>query len=307
MKEFPTEQQVVRLGPVAIGGQPGERPTVVIPSFFYNGHQVVTDPDAGIIDAAAFQEEFQAVAEMAQDLGNPLVVDVVASSASAMDAYVRFMADHTEVPLFLDGTNDEVRIAGVRTANEIGIADRVVYNSIGAEITPQGLTAIQEMGVKTALLLAFDQEHYAPGKRMDLIRGSAEHPGGMVQMAREAGVEQLLVDTAVMDIPAVTFAAAIADQVKSELGLPVGCGPHNAITIWRHKKKYGKPGQALAEAAVVNYVQTLGGADFILTGNAKSTLAVLPSIALVDGMQAYYRKRVAKKPVEAGGPMKNFL
>ena len=54
MFRFETEQQVCQVGSVTFGGQPGEYPTVIIPSIFQKGDQIFEGGDvAGIEDLVA--------------------------------------------------------------------------------------------------------------------------------------------------------------------------------------------------------------------------------------------------------------
>jgi len=48
MFKFDKEQKVFDLGGTTIGGQPGEYPTVLFGSMFYNRHKIVTDEDKGV-------------------------------------------------------------------------------------------------------------------------------------------------------------------------------------------------------------------------------------------------------------------
>ncbi|MBC7131437.1 tetrahydromethanopterin S-methyltransferase subunit H, partial [Candidatus Bathyarchaeota archaeon] len=56
MFKFNTPQQVFEIGNVKVGGQPGETPTVLIASIFYEGHHIVKDPDKGEFDAKAAED-----------------------------------------------------------------------------------------------------------------------------------------------------------------------------------------------------------------------------------------------------------
>jgi len=59
MHAFKREQKVCRIGGVEVGGQPGERPVVLVGSIFFAGHRIVRDPVRGLFDgerAAALLE-----------------------------------------------------------------------------------------------------------------------------------------------------------------------------------------------------------------------------------------------------------
>jgi tetrahydromethanopterin S-methyltransferase subunit H len=50
---FAKDQSVVNVAGVKIGGQPGEKPTALCGTTFYQGHRIVEDEDESIFDDLA--------------------------------------------------------------------------------------------------------------------------------------------------------------------------------------------------------------------------------------------------------------
>lgn len=85
--------------------------------------------------------------------------------------------------------------------------------------------------MKSSRLLAFSMKKIWPEGRIDVLKGY-ENRRGLIDLAHEAGVVNLLVDTAVLDLASIGLAANVIHLVKAELGLPSGCAPCNATTTW---------------------------------------------------------------------------
>ncbi len=119
----------------------------------------------------------------------------------------------------------------------------------------------------------------------------------------KANIENLLIDTAVLDLPSICINAETTKLVKNELGLPTGFAPSNAAYGWNYVKKFGKSSRCGAIASLMTYCAT-AGSDFILFGPIKFAKCVIPSIALISGINSYYRKRILRKKISDRNPMK---
>ena len=74
MHIFPCEQKVFRAGQVEIGGEPGQRPTVLVGSLFYQGHKAVVDPKVGEFDAEKVETDMQLMLEWSDKTALPVNV-----------------------------------------------------------------------------------------------------------------------------------------------------------------------------------------------------------------------------------------
>ena len=54
--EFNVPQKTFEIGNVRVGGQPGVRPTVLVGSMFYHGHNVILDEDRGEFNREAAEK-----------------------------------------------------------------------------------------------------------------------------------------------------------------------------------------------------------------------------------------------------------
>jgi tetrahydromethanopterin S-methyltransferase subunit H len=273
--EFKSEQQTFEVGGVRTGGQPGFLPTVMIGSVFYHGHKIFIDEDRDEFDRDEAAKRIRLQEEFSRRTGNPGMLDVVGATPEALQSHLEFAASVTEMPLLLDGTTSDVRLAGLEYVAAAGLGDRVVYNSIQPGIDSDELTAIREAGVECALILSYYLQDFTAKGRVQAVRE-------LLPQVHEAGIEKLIVDTCVMDLATLGQACSAIFDVKDEFGLPCGGGVHNAVAMWRGlKSKMGqqaeKPCVASACAAAVAV-----GADFVLYGPVEDAKYVFPAVAMID-------------------------
>jgi len=275
LMDFAAEQQTFEIGNIKIGGQPGARPTVLIGSAFYHGHNIIIDEDRGEFDRDEAAKRIQLQEDFSQRTGNPGMLDVVGATPEALPKHLEFAASVTDMPLLLDGTTTDVRMAGLEYVAKAGLGDRIVYNSIQPGIDDEELAAIRDSGVKCALLLTYYLQDFSAKGRVQAVRE-------MLPRIHAAGIENVIVDTCVMDLATMGQACSAIHDIKDEFGLPAGGGVHNAVAMWKGlKKKMGdqavKPCIASVSAAAVAV-----GADFLLYGPVEDSKYVFPAVAMVD-------------------------
>lgn len=288
MFEFKSKQQTINIGGVKVGGIPGQNPTVLVGTIFYHGHKIFRNEKTGEFDRKQAEEVIKSQEEMSDKTGNPCMLDVVGASPENMKKFMEFTASVTDVPILMDGPTTEAKKAGLEYATEVGLIDRVVYNSLIPEYKQEEIQKIKEAGLKSALLLAYNPREFTTVGRVKAIKT-------LLEVSREAGIDRPLVDTCVLDIPGLGMASRASFELKNEFGLPVGCGAHNAVSLWKGlKTKFGKEAvkPAVASACVV---AAAVGADFVLYGPAEDAKYVFPVIAMTDAAYGYllFEKKVA--------------
>jgi tetrahydromethanopterin S-methyltransferase subunit H len=272
---FKSEQRTYQIGGVSIGGVPGQRPVVLVGTIFYHGHKLVKDENAGTFDEAAAEGLLKAQDEMSDKTGNPAMTDVAAASVPAMKKRLEFVADHTKAPIMIDSPSAETRAHGLSYAKELGIFDRVIYNSISPSGKPDELEAVQSSGVSSAVFLAYNMKDFSTAGRTSCIKE-------LLSKRHEFGIDKPLIDTCVLDLPSLGQALRALFELKDELGYPVGCGALNAVALWRGLKT--KMGEEAVKPclASVNAASAAVGADFILYGPIDDAKVVFPAVAMVD-------------------------
>jgi tetrahydromethanopterin S-methyltransferase subunit H len=272
---FTAEQKTFNVGGVGIGGVPGKRPVVLVGTIFYHGHGIMKDENAGTFEESAAETLLKSQEEMSDRTGNPCVVDVVGATISAMKKTIEFVADRTKAPMMVDSPSMEARVAGLAYAREQGILHRVIYNSLNPHYKPEEISAIKSTGADAAVLLAYNMKDFTSFGRVACIKE-------LLNKNEEFGIKRPLIDTCVLDLPTLGQALMALWELKNETGLPVGCGAHNAVALWRGlKTKMGE--QAVKPClASVNAATATVGADFILYGPIEDAKVVFPAVAMID-------------------------
>ncbi len=301
MPVFTADQVNFSIAGIPVGGQPGEYPTLLVGSIFYTGDPIVSDAAAGDFDAEKAKELLDREAELSSSLGVPRVTDVVAESAEAVKRYLDFVLKTTDGPVMIDSTRPDVRMAGLDYVKSAGQTQRVIYNSIDEHTSEEELEVIAESGVKTAVLLAFSPRHLKPADRQRVLDGDSENPG-LLDKARRAHVENVLVDVGVLDLPSVGWASEAIESVKEKLGLVSGCAPVNALYAW--KRQTGIDDEAFRAAAASTLTQPIArGADYIFYGPISTARWVYPAVAAVDAMVAYTGRLSGIRPKTDNHPL----
>lgn len=291
---FDRTQETVRIGGLTLGGQPGEFPTALIGSIFYDRHRIVKDIRTGEFDEKQALELIRSLEELSEKTGNPFMLDVVGSTPQALIRYIDFVADNCEVPFLVDSSVVDVRLSAIKHTVEVGLGDRSVYNSIDHYAKEDELSSINEIGVESAVVMAFNPRNLRPEGRLELLTGSEGKPG-LLAKAGQAGVKNIIIDTAVLDVPSIALSARTVFLVKERLGLPCGCAPSNAMSTWKKcLEDFGEIGFRACRT-YANAMPILMGADFTLFGPISYASDVFPVCALADALVAYSGRYLGTK------------
>ncbi len=277
MSAHQSTPRILKIGDVSLGGGPTGTPTALVGSIFYYGDRLVHDHSSGEFDKAAAVREIQAVSDVAELTRLPTMLDVVATTPTAIASYIRFLADVVEWPLLIDGSaSSEVNIAGIVAAEEAGLLGRVVLNSLSPDTSDELYTKIQEHGLKSAVLLTFTESSIVS------VSGRVKHARDLLAKATHAGISNVLFDTGVVDPPTLAIACRAQQIIKDQHGFPVGCGAHNAYSTWSgFKARFGHEARMAAYVSAVA-MSVVEGADFVLYGPIKYAPIIYPGVYMVD-------------------------
>jgi tetrahydromethanopterin S-methyltransferase subunit H len=300
------DPKVVAFNDVKLGGFPGEYPTVLIGSIFYAGHKIVKDKDSGDFDREAAELLITKQDEMSDLTGNPCMIDVVGSTSEALVKEVEFVSTMTSAPLLVDGVVPKVRVDAIKQLTEIGLRDRIIYNSLIPDFEAIEIETLRECGITSALLLAFNQQNLVTsGGRIEAISGK-EGQTGLLGKVEEAGIRKVLIDTMVLDLPSLALASKALMQLRKKFGYPVGCGAHNAVATWKGLKKK-MPREAVNPCgSFANALPIIYGADFIIYGPIKDCTHVFPVCAMADVITAFTAMEDGIKPKVSTHPMRKI-
>lgn len=292
MFRFEKEQKVFDIGGVKFGGQPGEYPTVVIGTMFYNRHKIVTDSDKGIFDKEKAEKLWQDQLEICDETGVFCVNQIVGETAESMKRYMDWFSEiDSKTPFLMDSSDGDVRAFSAAYATEVGLEKRAVYNSVNASIEEKEIKALRDSKIRASIILAFNAvDPSVSGKINILEKGGTGLTGGLMDISEKCGIESPLIDVAAVPLGSGSGPSMRAiTAVKGHTGLPVGGGFHNTASSWdwlrEFKKKQKQPKEFYLPADIgTNLVAQTLGADFLLYGPIENAKYITPAVAMVDIM-----------------------
>ena len=122
-------------------------------------------------------------------------------------------------------------------------------------------------------------------------------------ITNKCGIENVLVDTTVLDVPDPGPVSKTIFLVKKKYGLPAGAGIHNAVDMW---KKRIRPSQDKYDlvSVVANTFSLVMGADFLLYGPVENAPKVYFTCDMADAYIAYsMRQEYRIKPKSTNHPL----
>jgi len=278
MISYEKEQKVCRIGPVKLGGQPGENPPLLMGNIFQKGDVMLESRKEGKFNREGTAERLAALKAISEETGVPALVAMVANSADEMKRYVDFFIETSDLPFAIDIWVEKVRMEAARYIAELGLQDRVLYNSI----TPwdkdlEGQVAeLKSLGIKHVVVQVFDEHDKGPEGRVKSLKA-------LMPIVEKGEFESILVDTSVMNLPTISLSLKANQLIKQQFGLPCGFAPSNGSYMWR--KTAGDRGKAQFAAvdAGVHAVSALLS-DFLLFGPLSGIGRVFPAVGAAHAM-----------------------
>ncbi len=280
------EQKTYEIGGTVIGGEPGLTPTVMVGSMFYKGDRTVENRTEGLFREDEAEGVLRNAEEMSDLTGLPSMVDLIAENAVAASRFLDFVVGATDMPIFLDIVSEDGLMESLQYASDHGVMDRIIVNSLNPHSGERLYDKIRETGCTSAVLLLHSSEYMLSSDKDALVET-------MVPRAEAAGVNNMLMDTAVIDIPSLGLATKAIHRIKDRYGYPCGCGAHNAVASWKRLKKKYTRDAATVVMGVANALPVTVGADFVIYGPLKNAETVYPAVAMIDA--AYSQQMIEKR------------
>ncbi len=216
--------------------------------------------------------------------------------------YIDFVADTTETPLSPDCADTSVALAALKHVDEVGLAHRVLLNSINPLTDSKVISAMKDVGVTSAILLTLNTRLPTVLGRLEVLEGKAQGRG-LLDLAEAAGIENPLIDTTVLGIPDPGPVSKTIYLVKKNYGLPAGCGAHNALGRWSERKKLDKITRLICNVAIHVMPLTMA-ADFMLYGPLSRAPVIYSACAMADAYIAYnMRQEYRISPLTRNHPL----
>jgi tetrahydromethanopterin S-methyltransferase subunit H len=205
---------------------------------------------------------------------------MVANTQEEIKTYIDFFTSVTDMPFAIDIWQQKTRLAAARYVAERSFQARALYNSItpwDEDIEGQ-VSELRELGIKHVVVQVFDVEDKRPTGRVTSLKR-------LLPLVEKGDFESILIDTAVMNLPATAFSLVANHLIKKEFGLPVGFAPSNGTYMWRKTAGEQEKKQFPAIDAGVHAICALAS-DFLFYGPLTGTSRVFPAVAAATSMMA---------------------
>lgn len=279
---FKKPQQTFDFGGIRIGGSPGENPTVLVGGLFFKGQPIVENTKEGLFDKQTALQWITLGNSLTQKTGHPLILQAYARTPTAMEMHVSWLAENIDGPFMFESANMQARLRGIELCDELGLADRLIYNSINLSTTEDEMEKLKSSSIKMAVVLGWSPRATSLPERMKIIQE-------MIAKTSELGVDRILVDPATMPVGAgfgLDYRTLLA--IKSELGLPTSISPHNAPSAWSFLKQPGFDDESTYMSSLVASViaAQLFAADCVMYGSMIRTKEVFTAVSLMANAMA---------------------
>jgi len=242
MFKFEKEQSVWDFNGTMIGGQPGEYPTVLAASIFYNKHEVVLDDHKGTIDKAKAEALWNRCQVLSDTTGIPHFIQILAEFPEAFESYISwFDTIDNKTAFLMDSSVPKALAHACKYVTDVGLAHRAIYNSINGSIAQENIDALKNSDVDAAIVLAFNPaDPTVPGREKVLVEGGvAGQTKGMLQIAEECGTKRPILDTAATPL-GLGSGSAYREILacKAIHGYPTGGAYHNMTVAWTWLRRW---------------------------------------------------------------------
>lgn len=286
MFQFEKEQKVCTISGVTFGGQPGQYPTVIVPSIFQKGDRVFEGAKRkeGFNEKRA-EELLTTTERLSRETGVPCMADIVANTGEEFRRYIDFVTGVCDMPFCVDAWVMKPKLEGARYCADKGLLDRMFYNSltIWEKEIEKEVQEIHEIGVKHVLLVAFDAADPMPSGR---ITGTQR----LLEVIEKvgAGFESIFVDTSVMNGPATAMCSVANRMIKEKWGLPCASAPSNGSYMWNTARQmWGFKGWSGADASLEGLAAAFYH-DMVFSGPMAGSARIFPAIAMADAFLATF-------------------
>ena len=288
MFKFQKEQEIVNIAGVKVGGQPGELPTVLAGTIFYDKHEIVEDVAKGLFDRTAAEELINLQEASSEETGNPHIIHIFGTTPKSITRYIDFVTEISEAPFLIDSPEGAVRSHAAEYVSEIGLADRAIYNSINLSINASEMEALALSDIDSSIILGFNAMDSSLQGRMELLEnGAGLLEEGLLSIADSCGIVNKLIDPSITPMGnGAGVALRMTITAKAKWGHPTGSGIHNAPSAWSWLNRKKEKDPILYRICDIGSIclQQAAAGDFILYGPIEYAPYVFPMAAMSDIM-----------------------
>lgn len=231
----------------------------MVGSIFYDKHSIVSDAFAGEFDELRAAKLIDRVNMLSDRYGVQMGFDVIAASSEAMERFLEFVGARTKLPLLINATEAEIRLAGLEAAAKLGILDQCIYASINEDTEDDEVEALGRHSPATVMVLASDIGDLTPEGTCAMLESFFQ------PILKEIGIAVPIVDVGTMDPPSIGLNIRQIIAVREHFGYPAGCAFSNCFSQWTGLKDMSREWVDLSLASALVACRA-AGASFLHYG-----------------------------------------
>ena len=299
MFSFTKKQQVLDISGVKIGGQPGMYPTVLFGGMFFRGKN----------DYNEAKKHVQKMLNLSKKTANPIIPDLFIRKEEHVEEIIDFIENvlPKNHPFSIDITESSIKVKTLEYLYKKNLLSRTVYNSVHVGITDEERDALKKYTPEMVIVVAFNPKDKSPDGKIEVLENGAHLTDvGLLSIAKNVGINKILVDTAAL-APGDNSGASIAaiPVIKEEYGLPTGCAIHNVVEKSTWLNEFESIRKTVDAASNVSI--PLFGGDYVIFGPMENADYVFPTIAWQDILISEYTENYfGVTPVESH-PRRKFF
>jgi len=280
MFSFTKNQKIINISNIKIGGQPGLYPTVLFGGFFFKG-----DPDFTYA-----KKQIKNMYDLSNKTGNPAIPDFFIRKKDYIEEIIDFIINNVpaNLPFSIDIIEPNLKIDTLKHLHKKNILSRTIYNSIHIGVINEEINALKKFTPNAVIIVAFNPKDKSPDGKIEVLENGANLTScGLLELANNLGIKNILVDTAAM-APGDNSGASIAaiPVIKEEYGLPSGCAIHNVVEKSKWLDDFNNARKPIDASSNMNI--SLFGGDFAIYGPVENSDLVFPMVAWQDILVSEY-------------------
>lgn len=290
----------IKIGDAVIGGPFGGTTGLVVGSIFYDNHSVVTDAFKGDFDPARAEFLVDQVNRLSRRYAVSMAFDVIAASPEAMERFLEFVGSRTSLPLLINSTDEEVRMAGLAAAERLGLLERSIYASLNEDTQADELEALNRHRPAAVMVLAADISDTTPEGTCAMLENFYQ------PMLREIGVKAPIVDVGTMDPPSIGLNIRQIQAVRERFGFPAGCAFSNCFPQWPGLNQMGREWVNLSLTAALVACRA-AGADYLHYGIIEKAPVAAHTAATAEVFYGFAARELDGATLNQPHPLRNMF
>jgi len=295
-----SNMHAITIGDSVIGGPFGVATGLVVGSIFYDNHSVVIDAFSGEFDQPRAEALVDQVNRMNRRYAVQMAFDVIAASPEAMERFLEFVGSRTRLPLLINSTDEEVRMAGLVAAYKLGLLERSIYASLNEDTGACEIEVLGRHRPAAVMVLAADMADTTPDGTCAMLENFYQ------PMLKEIGVEVPIVDLGTMDPPSIGLNIRQIQAVRERFGYPAGCAFSNCFSQWPGLNEMGREWVNLSLAAALVACRA-AGADCLHYGIIEKAPMAAHVAATAEVFYGFAAKELDGATLKQPHPLRNMF